>query len=375
MRKGLYYLTHWETWHWFAKYILIGPAWVWLCIKAKSLWFFTTSNPNIEFGGFLGEKKSDIYKDLPEGSYPKSIYISPKQTVDEIEQWMASKGLSYPVAVKPDVGMMGLMFRKVESRQQMRQYHSAMPVNYIVQEYIDYPIEVSVFYYRIPGEEKGHITGFVRKDVMEVTGDGISTLKELILKYPRAQFRLDELFSKHERKLDIVIEKGERFILSDALNLSRGGRLVNLKNEIDASLLSVFDALSHKANFFYGRYDIRCASVEDLKQNKNYTILEFNGCGGEAHHVYSGYSFLHACWILIQHWNILYKVAQGNKRCGVTWSYEEGAEYMRRAREHFRNLAELDNRFSFATETQKFLSRTVLPEAAGVAVQLQKNVA
>jgi len=374
MKKAFYYLTHWESWHWFAKYIIIGPAWVWLCIKAKSLWFFTPSNPGITFGGFLGETKKQVYHQLPAGSFPKSIFIDPKQTFAEVEQSALLNGFTYPIVVKPDVGMMGLMFRKVETRQQLRQYHAAMKVEYIVQEYIDYPIEVSVFYYRMPGDTKGRITGFIRKECMQVTGDGVSTLKNLILKYERAQFRTEELFSKHEGKLNSVLRDGETFILSDALNLSRGGRLVNLEHEKDERLLAVFDQLSHHTNFFYGRYDIKCRSVEDLRQGKNFSILEFNGCGGEAHHVYSGFSFLRACAILIHHWNVLYKISARNQKNGIErWNYNEGTEFIRVARKHFDDLKKLDLSFSFATEKEKSISRTIFPPAR--VANLRKHVA
>ena len=70
LRRALYYITHWESWHWFAKYILIAPAWAWFCIRARTLWFFTPSNPTITFGGFAGETKQEVYRQLPEGTWP-----------------------------------------------------------------------------------------------------------------------------------------------------------------------------------------------------------------------------------------------------------------------------------------------------------------
>ncbi|HEX8061450.1 MAG TPA: guanitoxin biosynthesis heme-dependent pre-guanitoxin N-hydroxylase GntA [Cyclobacteriaceae bacterium] len=352
-RKSFYYLTHWEEWHWFAKYIIIGPAWIWLCIKSRSLWFFTSSNPGITFGGFQGETKKQTYEQLPPGTYPKSIYIRPQTSFPEVEQAVADE-FRFPVVVKPDVGMMGLMFRKIESRQQLRQYHEAMKAEYIVQEFIDLPIEVSVFYYRIPGESKGYITGFIRKEGMEVTGDGRSTLRNLILNYPRAQFYIKELFGKHHDKLDIVLTDKEAFVLSDALNLSRGGRLVNINHEIDRQLLRVFDELSLYTNFYYGRYDIRCNSIEDLKAGKNFSIIEFNGCGGEAHHVYSGYSFFEACSILVEHWNILYDISMKNIQKGIKpWEYSKGAKFMLNSNKHINELMRLDASLHFKPELEQ----------------------
>ena len=354
VRKAIYYITHWETWHWFAKYIVIGPVWLWLCLKARSFWFFTASNPTITFGGFTGESKSEIYKQLPLNTYPASICVSPSLSLTEISSRIDSAGLSFPLAVKPDIGMMGFMFRKVETLDQLRQYHEAMPADYLLQQWIEYPLEVSVFYYRHPGSRKGNITGFVKKEFMEVTGDGKSTLEELIKNYPRAQFRIKEMRSKHAGKLHEIIPCGERFCLSYALNLSRGGRLVSLEDEKDERLLKVFDDLSHyTGKFFYGRYDIKCSSIEDLKSGKNFSILEYNGSGAEAHHVYgNGNSFFKACRILIDHWIVLFNISAYNRRHGITpWTHNEGAEFTKNARRHFIKLRDLDSSFDFVTPT------------------------
>jgi hypothetical protein len=350
VRNAFSYITHWENWHWFFKYILIGPAWLWCCLKSRSFWFFTPSNPTIIFGGFVGETKREIYDQLPPGTYPKSIYIYPGYSFDLVEEMVSAKNFTFPLAVKPNIGMMGFMFRQVESLQQLKQYHEAMPSDYIIQELITYPLEISAFYYRFPNKEKGVITGFLKKECMEVTGDGRSTLKQLILNYPRARFRLKELFSKHESKLDKIIEQGEPYCLSNALNLSRGGKLVSLEHEIDERLLALFDSLSHySGNFYYGRYDIRCKSVDDLKCGKNFSILEYNGCGAEPHHVYgNGNSFFRACKILIDHWNILYKISEYNHREGVErWSHAEGLRFIKMARAHFKELRQLDSAFEF----------------------------
>ncbi len=125
--------------------------------------------------------------------------------------------------------MMGFMFRKIDSAGKLKEYHEKMPVDYIIQDLIRYPLEVSVFYYRLPNEEKGTITGFLKKGFLEVVGDGRSTLWELMLAYPRVRFRLEEMRSKHLSRLDDIIPEGEIYCLSNALNLSRGGQLISLE--------------------------------------------------------------------------------------------------------------------------------------------------
>jgi hypothetical protein len=346
-----YYIAHWEVWHWFAKYILIGPAWLWYCLKARSFWFFTPSNPTITFGGFVGESKFAIYKQLPLGTYPTTLLATPDNSVEELNRKRISHGLNFPVVAKPDVGQMGLMFRKIESLDHLKQYHRTMPVPYVLQEYIDYPLEVSVFYYRIPGEDSGRITGFVKKEYMQVVGDGVRTLKQLIVDYSRARYRLAELFSKHESKLSWVVPDGEAFILSHALNLSRGGRLVSLEGENDSQLLKVFDNISrYTKSFYFGRYDIKCRSVEDLKAGRNFSILEYNGAGAEPHHVYNGdFGLFAACRVLVNHWAILFRISRENRKNGIpVWHHESGKHFINHARKHMRLLKVLDETFEFA---------------------------
>ena len=70
--------------------------------------------------------------------------------------------------LKPDIGTMGFMFRKIDNINQLKKYHNKMPSDYIIQELITYPLEVSVFYYRFPNQQKGTITGFIKKEFLEV---------------------------------------------------------------------------------------------------------------------------------------------------------------------------------------------------------------
>ena len=341
-------LRHWETWHYLAKYIPIMPVWGWYCLRARSLWFFSPSNPTITFGGFEGESKKEMYEQLPPGSYPKSIFISPSLSFDEVQQQVAIKNFQYPFAVKPDIGMMGYMFRRIHNEEEFRQYHSKIPVDYFIQELVAYPLEVSVFYYRFPNQQKGTITGFLKKEFLEVVGDGKSTLRELIQNCPRVRFRLEEMKSKHADRLNDIIPEGEIYVLSHALNLSRGGRLVSLEGEKDEELLKVFDGLSHYTkHFYYGRYDIKCASISDLKQGKNFSILEYNGCGAEPHHIYgNGNTLVQAYKIVLHHWHMLYQISRYNYENGIPyWGFKRGSVFLKNAKRHFKMLKQLDKEF------------------------------
>ena len=341
-------MQHWETWHYLAKYIPIMPVWGWYCLRSRSLWWFTPSNPTITFGGFEGESKKEMYEQLPPGSYPRSIFINPALSFTEVLPLVRENNIQYPFGVKPDVGMMGFMFRRINNEEEFYQYHKKMPVDYFVQELVTYPLEVSVFYYRFPNQQRGTITGFLKKEFLQVVGDGKSTLWELIQSYNRVRFRLEEMQSKHSDRLNDILPEGEIYFLSYALNLSRGGRLVSLEKEKDDNLIRVFDALSHYTkHFYYGRYDIKCASIEDLKKGKNFTILEYNGCGAEPHHIYgNGNTLLQAYKIVLQHWKVLYQISRYNHRLGNSyWGFKQGSVFLKTAKRHFKMLKKIDKEF------------------------------
>lgn len=347
-KNALYTITHWEAWDWRLKYVPLIPSWVSYCIKSGSFWFFTPSNPSLVFGGFDGVSKREMYNQLPSSLYPKSIFISPELSFEEVENLCALNSLNYPIAVKPEIGRMGFMFRKIKTIDNLKLYHEKMPVNYIIQDFVNYPIEVSVFYYRFPEEKHGTITGFIKKESFQLVGDGKSMLLELIMNSPRARLRMEEMKLKHKDKLKDIIPRGEIFYLSHALNLSRGGKLVNLEHEKDERLLKIFDDLSHHTKYFYyGRYDIKCASIEDLKRGKNYFILEYNGSGGEPHHVYgNGNTLVKACQILMQHWSVMYKISKFNYNKGIDyWKPYQGWKFIKDANKHVKKLKQLDSVF------------------------------
>lgn len=351
LKKIIFRITHWETWHWTVKYIPMIPHWIWYCIRSRSLWFFTASNPMLTFGGFEGENKKEMYDALPLGTYPKGFFVDPKTPYAEVENIFRSNNFRFPCAVKPDIGQMGIMFRKIDSYSELQRYHQVMKADYVIQEFVDYPIEVSAFYYRFPNQTRGTITGFVRKEYLSVTGDGKSTLLELIQNYPRVMFRQEEMREKHNENLNNVIPEGQQYILSHALNLSRGGKLVSLEHEKDDKLLEVFDKLSHHTGFLFGRYDIKCASIEDLKNECNFSILEFNGSGAEPHHVYgNGNNVFKAIRILLDHWNILFKISKANHERGVAyWNFSTGLQHLRKTKVHFSLLVKLESQLSAPT--------------------------
>ena len=66
-------------------------------------------------------------------------------------------------------------------------------IDFLLQQYIDYRIELSIFYYRHPATAKGTITSITKKEYLKVTGDGVSDLFSLITADDRAFLQLKKL--------------------------------------------------------------------------------------------------------------------------------------------------------------------------------------
>ena len=338
-------ITNWEAWPFKLIYAPLTPIWFWYMIKSRAVWFFTPSNPKLTFGGMEGEPKREMYNLLPPHLYPTTFNVMPSDDVVSILKRLNEQQISFPFIVKPEVGGQGILFRKIDTEEELIHYHSLVPVEYIVQRLVEYPIEVSVFHIRHPKESNGVVTGFLHKIPLQVTGDGKHTLNELILKHPKGAKRVPELHSKHREKWDVVIDKNEKYILSYAANHNRGAHFIDLRNEIDDSLVALFDNISIGINdFFYGRYDIMCNSIEELKQGKNFIILEYNGCGAEPNHFYdTGYTLNQAYKEILKHWKALYEISSYNAALGTKpWTFLRGLKFRKDTKKMYRIMQKSD---------------------------------
>jgi hypothetical protein len=345
VKKLINKITNWEAWPFKLIYAPLVPVWGWYMLRSGAVWFFTPSNPGLTFGGMEGEPKREMYDLLPLDLYPATFNVLPTADLDEVKSKIDSLGIGYPLIVKPEVGGQGILFRKIDNLTELEHYHRLVPVEYIVQQMVHYPVEVSVFYIRHPKQEKGIITGFLHKIPLQVTGNGTNTLEELVLMHPKAATRTGELRSRHLESWNKIIPAGEKYVLSYAANHNRGAHFIDLKEHIDDKLVSVFDKISHRINdFFYGRYDIMCESIESLKQGKEFTILEYNGCGAEPNHFYdTGYTLRNAYREILKHWKALYHISRYNARLGIKpWPLMKGIRFRTETKALYKIMRDAD---------------------------------
>jgi len=338
-------LTNWEQWPFKVIYAPLGFAWLYYAFRANAFWFFSNVNPSLEFSGFEGEGKKEMYDQLPDALLPAMIHVAGGSPWLQVLQQVQGQQIAFPLVAKPEKGMQGILFRKLDNAAELQAYHENMPFDYIIQEFIDLPEEYSVFHIRYPGEKKGIVTGLIQKEYMMVKGDGRSTLMQLIAHHPKAQHRQDELQHKHADKLKDIIPAGEKYYLSITGNHNRGARFINLHKQIDQQLTDVFDDIgNHATHFHFGRYDLKCTSLSDLKQGKNIKILEYNGAGAEPNHIYDcGMKYGAALKEVLFHWEHLYQISKINKQRGIKhWSFWRGHIHLKRAGKFFATLRKYD---------------------------------
>lgn len=334
-------LFHWEYWSFTAVYGWIYPLFALLCLRAGGKYFFTAANPTIKNGGFLMEPKQDIYPLIPTGYYPSFFYVPVQTAFEKIEADLAKHQFRFPLIAKPVIGMQGKAVKKINTKEELQHYAAICTVDFMVQELSPYTKEVGVFYYRIPGEANGHITGIVAKEPMTVVGDGVSSLYELILQVPRYILQVDALKQMYGKDILQVLKKGEEKILAPYGNHARGSKFVDWTAKADETFTANMDAVCKQIDgFYYGRLDVMYTDWDDLCQGKNFHIIELNGAGSDPTHMYDPKHSLFFAWKeIIRHWFILWRISKINHAKGHPYmSLKEGAVMFKSNAAHVKKL-------------------------------------
>ncbi len=309
-------LASWEYWPFAILYFPVFLYWAWLSIKARSFFFFSTANPSIKNAGFLMESKRQIYGLMPDGSYPQTVYCPKGQPVVTIRRSLAERELEFPLIAKPDIGQRGMQVSLLRDECELYLYSARSKVDFLLQEYIDYPQEAGIFYYRLPGESKGHISGIVGKELLAVKGDGHSTVEALLHKDPRYVLQLPALRAAYGNFLHQIPAAGKEHLLVPYGNHSRGAKFLDWSDRLTPQLEETIDALCRQVpGFYFGRLDIKFASWADLCAGQNFSVIELNGAGSEPTHIYDPrHSILFAWKEILRHLRLLFDISRTNAR-------------------------------------------------------------
>lgn len=324
-------LRNWEYWPFGILQFPLFFYFLWLALRSRSLMFFSASNPGIIMGGMFGESKYDVIRKIPSTFVPHTELIRLPATRDSVLETLKLKGFTFPVIFKPELGERGFMVKKITSAADIESYLKKISINFLVQDLVDLPLEFGVFYQRYPSLPNGKVVSIVTKEMLSITGDGTSTLQQLILNKDRAKLQLKKLEEAYRDRLAEVIPAGKSIELVSIGNHAMGTKFLNGNHLINDRLSSSFDSISKQIDgFYFGRFDVRCASLNDLYEGR-VKIMELNGCGAEPAHIYDpDFGLFNAVGVLFRHWKTIFEISRENHKAGTRYlSHREGLAFYR----------------------------------------------
>jgi len=324
-------LSYFEFWPMWAFYPPIVAYAAWLMLRYRGTLLPTVANPSFPGGGFYGESKAAILAlatlHVPEWVAPFIRWQRSDQPAadtaaerDAALVALAAAGLSLPVVAKPDLGCRGAGVQLVRTPSDLQNYIDGFPSGaaFLLQRLVPHEGEAGIFYCRRPGEKRGRIVSITLKYFPHVTGNGRSTLRELIHADPRAG-KLSHLYlRRHAARLNDVPAAGESIRLAFAGSHSRGAIFRNGTHLVTRNMEARFDAIAQSLpEFHFGRFDVRFEDFAAVQRGQGFTILEINGAGAESTHIWDrGTSLLRAWRDLMRQYRWLFEIGAANRARG-----------------------------------------------------------
>ena len=330
---------------WYVIYAFHVPYCLYLAVRYGSFTLPTMANPGLDASGLTKESKSDLLNLLgPIGLShlpPFVNLITEPRMIDEADRAMKEYDLSFPVVVKPDIGRRGFGVKVVRTKLELYGHLRRFPerVRLLIQRYAEGPCEAGIFYVRMPSQEQGRILSLTIKTFPEVTGDGITTVRGLILRDTRARVFAKLYFKRNKMHLERVLAIGETHQLVSLGNHVRGSAFKDASGCITPAMNEIFDAIAREVPGFYiGRFDVRYSSLEALQRGEDFEIVEYNGASGEPTHMWDPDTSISQTYAgLFAHLRYLYSIGAENKARGA-----RPMSLMEVVRRHFEELRMLE---------------------------------
>jgi len=249
-----------------------------IIIQTRSISFFSALNPAIAMGGFLDDKKTDIYKIIPASYLPLTKQVNDLKSALAL---MKSGDFEYPIIIKPDIGLKGIGVAKISSPKLMEQYFSAHKQK---DSFVEYPF---------------------------VVGDGNKTLLELINLNKNPFLKKAWITNSFNDRLNEILDINKKLIIDPIGNYSRGAKFYSRQDQISQEFIeSANDLFKEIEGIDFCRIDLKTKNLEALQKGK-YKIIELNGAKSEPLHIYDP----DLTWSQIvndikQHWKIINSIVK-----------------------------------------------------------------
>lgn len=315
-------MMRYEFWPFWLLYLPMYFYGLYLALRAGSFTYFTAANPGMKYGGAFDMRKFDVLNMISPDFTPKGNRIPHDIGINDLSRLLKTTGLAFPLIIKPDIGERGKGVELVHDLTTLQTCLARQQSHMILQEYISWPLELGILYYRYPdGSGKG-ISSVLIKDFLKVRGDGQRTLQALMEGENRVKLNRKHLLARFRSRLNEIIPEGEEILLEPIGNHNRGTCFLNAEHLINDQMLGVFSNISSDIQGFdYGRFDVKAKSLDDLYKGQNIRILELNGVNSEPAHIYDpDYSLLKAYRDIARHMKIIYRISRMNHLEGVPYA-------------------------------------------------------
>ncbi|HEX8912157.1 MAG TPA: hypothetical protein VF796_07335 [Humisphaera sp.] len=318
-------LWRWEFW---PAWLFYAPVAAWIVLKSlrrgglRGFASVTAANPGIPpDGGFVGESKRQILAALPADRVVPYFRVPPAPAADRaalVEREMAARGWSFPVVLKPDVGQRGAGVAVARNPADVGAHLAGCRGDLIAQRYHPGPHEAGVFYYRLPGEERGRIFSITEKVFPEVAGDGASTLADLVWRHPRYRMQARLFLARLAGRADEVLPAGHRVALGWVGNHCQGTLFRDGWHLWTPALEAEVDRVARAfPGFHFGRFDVRFTDPAAFSAGTDFGIVELNGVTSESTDIYDPARSLWSAWRkLARQWDVLFAIADANLALG-----------------------------------------------------------
>ena len=316
-----------EFWPGWLFYAPVVAQWIWLGLRWGDFSLPTAANPHIETGGLCGESKTAILDQVADPAremLAPYVRIRGDLPVTLAEAAMRDAGLTFPVILKPDIGCNGTGVRLLADAADLARSLPEYPpgVDLVLQRYIAWEGETGVFYIRRPGEARGRITSITLKHAPYIVGDGVTSLRDLVQRDPRAG-KLGQIYlPRLAGRLDEVPPAGERVRLVLVGNHCKGSIFRNGTDQATPALAERIEALAQAMpDFHFGRFDLRFRSLAALRRGEDFAVIEVNGAGSEATHIWDARTKLRQAWAdQFYHYRAAFEIGRANRARGFKTS-------------------------------------------------------
>lgn len=312
--------SQWEFWPAWLFYLPVAGYYAWLGIRYRSFTLPSAANPAIPTGGLVGESKCAIV-DLLRSHSPDLVadaYLvgtgNWAKRVNTLLCILGKSGISLPFVLKPDFGQRGNGVRVIRSLPEAFDYLRQVVSPVVVQRYAPGPHEVGVFYCRLPNEDHGKIFSITEKIFPVIIGDGRHTIEMLIRMDARAALIADRYLMRFASRRDEVLPAGAELRLVESGNHAQGCIFREGDHLWTPALERTIERLAAIEGFYVGRFDIRYADEKDLREGRNFQVVELNGAASESTNIYDSRNSLGKAYrVLFRQWRLIFAVGAANR--------------------------------------------------------------